>query len=406
MPDPLTHSIYLDHAAATPLDPRVYEAMLPYLADIFGNPSSIHHVGRAASDALRAARATLANALAVDPHEIILTGSGTESDNLAIIGLARAQRQAGHGNHLIISAIEHKAVMTAADRLREEGFSVTILPVDHDGLLELTTLEEALTEDTMLVSIMYANNEIGTIQPIREIATLLAAHSVNKRPPLFHTDACQAAGQLPVAPRTLGVDAMTINSAKLYGPKGIGLLYLRKGLAIQPLISGGQQEDGRRAGTENVALAIGFAKALELAVRTTDSEAGRLAALRDHFLSELRTRLPSLLLNGHPTKRLPNNVHICLPDVEGEALLLRLDHAGICAATGSACNATDLSPSHVLTAIGRGDELIHGSLRFTLGRDTTAADLTKTAEVLTKVVSELRAISALPLNTTTHVRST
>jgi cysteine desulfurase len=402
MSDPVKKTIYLDCAATTPLDPAVYEAMLPHLRENYGNPSSIHHIGRAAFDALHGARHSLATSLAVDAREIILTGSGTESDNLALLGLARAQRH--QGNHLIVSAIEHKAVLEAARVLETEGFRVTYLPVDAYGVVSLTELEKSLCDETILVSIMYANNEIGTTEPIKEIADRLAIHYHGKQKPLFHTDACQAVGFLPVSPRELGVDALTINSSKIYGPKGIGLLYLKDGLTLSPVIVGGHQENGRRAGTENVALAVGFATALTHAVSETAATAGRLTLLRDHFLNELQRYVPTLILNGHPTKRLPNNIHLCIPAVEGEALLLMLDAAGIYAATGSACNAADLEPSHVLTAIGRDENLIHGSLRFTFGKYTTALELTDTAKVLGAVVERLSALSATPfLNTRPYV---
>lgn len=388
-------TIYLDHAAATPLDRDVYEVMLSHLRDNYGNPSSIHHVGRAAFDTLRSARVSLAHSLAVNESEIILTGSGTESDNLAIIGLARANRT--HGNHIIVSAIEHKAVLESAKQLEKEGFTVTYLPVDTEGLIKPETLLNSLTEKTILISIMYANNEIGTIEPISEIATLIEKRYAGKWKPLFHTDACQAVGLLPIQPHGLKVDAMTINSAKIYGPKGIGLLYLKEGVTIDPVVVGGHQESGRRAGTENVALVVGFAKALQKAVAETEVTKHRLTILRDQFLTKLHEHIPTLSLNGHPLKRLANNIHICVPDVEGEAMLLMLDHAGICAATGSACNATDLEPSHVLTAIGRDENIVHGSLRFTLGKDTTEDDLTYTAKTLGTLVNRLRAISATPI---------
>lgn len=400
MPHSLTRTIYLDHAAATPLHAPVYEAMLPHLRDTYGNPASIHHAGRAAAGVLAAARASLASSLAVAPSEIILTGSGTESDNLAILGLARANT--ARGKHIIVSAIEHQAVLAAAAKLEAEGYTVTYLPVDEHGLVELAQLQKALRKDTSLVSIMYANNEIGTIEPIKEIAELLQAHCKTDARPLFHTDACQAADTLSIRPHELGVDALTLNSAKTYGPKGIGLLWVRSGVALEPISVGGHQEDGRRAGTPNVALAVGFAKALELAVADTETTRCRLAALRDHFLTELHRYVPSLLLNGHPTKRLANNVHLCIPHVEGESLVLMLDAAGICASTGSACNAADLEPSHVLAAIGRSEDIIHGSLRLTLGRDTTKADLTYTAKTLGRITNKLLTMTASGLHLTKH----
>lgn len=389
-------TIYLDHAAATPLDSAVFDAMLPHLRDNFGNPSSIHHVGRRAFDALEQARTSIAQSLSVQPGEIIFTSGGTESDNLAILGLARANQI--YGKHIIVSAIEHKAVLEAATQLMTEGFSITFLPVDEYGAVDLAILQESLTPETILVSIMYANNEIGTIEPIKEIATLLTDHYKNNGKPLFHTDACQAVGILPINPTELGVDTMSISAAKIYGPKSIGLLYLKTGTKIVPLHVGGGQETGRRAGTENVALAVGFAEALTTAVQNREMYTSRLASLQTHLLAELHNHLPSFLLNGHPTERLPNNVHICIPNIEGESILLLLDNTGICAATGSACNATDLEPSHVLRAIGRDDDIIHGSLRLTLGKHTTKEELSYTAKALGRVVKKLSEITASNLS--------
>lgn len=390
--------IYLDYAATTPLDPEVFSVMEPHLRDTYGNPSSIHQIGRRAFDTLESARQSIADSLEVTPQEIIFTGSGTESDNLAILGLARAHKS--HGKHIIVSQIEHKAVLSAAKRLEAEGFEVTYLPVDQHGMIRLDALEAALTEETILVSVMYANNEIGTIQPIEKIAEVVKSHYQDTRRPVIHTDACQAVGLLPVSPQTLGVDAMTMNGSKIYGPKGIGLLYLRHEVPIEPQIIGGGQEQGRRAGTETVALAVGLAKAIERAINDKNT-ASQLASLQAHFRRELTTHVPSHLLNGHPTHRLPNNVHLCIPDIEGESILLMLDAAGICAATGSACNATDLEPSHVLQAIGRDDEIIHGSLRFSFGKYTTKEELTYTAKTLGEITEKLLAITAssLPLTT-------
>lgn len=389
-------TIYLDHAAATPLDPAVIDAMLPHLREHFGNPSSIHHCGRKAFDALAHARKDIAHSLSVQPEEITFTSGGTESDNLAILGLARANHM--YGKHIIVSTIEHKAVLEAATQLQSEGFEITFLPVDDAGIVDLAVLQASLTSETILVSIMYANNEIGTIEPLKEISTLLTNHYKNGRKPLFHTDACQAAGTLPIQPTELGVDAMTLSAAKIYGPKSIGLLYLKTGIRIAPLQVGGGQEGGRRAGTENVALVVGFAKALTLAVQNREAYASQLANLQAHLLSELHRHLPSFILNGHPEMRLPNNIHICIPHIEGESILLLLDEAGICAATGSACNATDLEPSHVLRAIGRDDDIIHGSLRLTLGKSTTKEELSYTAHTLGSVVRKLSSITASTLS--------
>lgn len=392
--------IYLDHAATTPIDPEVLVAMEPHVQMTYGNPSSIHQIGRRAFDALQAARQSIADSLGVQTDEIIFTGSGTESDNLAVIGLAHAHQE--HGRHVILSALEHKAVLEPAHRLETEGFTVTYVPVDEHGQIILADLEQALTDETTLISVMYANNEIGTIQPIQDIVALVQKHYQEKHRPLIHTDACQAPGMLQVKPTELGVDAMTLNSSKIYGPKGIGLLYLKTGTALEAQIIGGAQEGGQRAGTENVALAIGFAKALEIAVASTEENHHRLASLQTHFLAELRSQVPTLILNGHPTNRLPNNVHLCIPDIEGESILLMLDAAGICAATGSACNAADLEPSHVLRAIGRDDDVIHGSLRFSFGPQTTLEELTYTAKTLGAITKNLLSMTASSLPITTH----
>lgn len=383
---------YLDYAAATPLSEVARKAMEESYNTVYGNPSSVHPVGRRSYDALWNSRKQLASALSVDPKEIILTGSGTEADNLAVLGLARAHR--AHGRHIIVSAIEHKAVLMAARQLEQEGFLVTYLPVDKDGTVPPLELQAALRPATILVSIMYANNEIGTIEPIKEVVEVCRAYQSESQYPLVHTDACQAVGMLPVAPRALGVDAMTINSSKIYGPKGIGLLYLRGGVKVEPFVVGGAQEGGVRAGTESTALAAGFAAAVSEAVANRETYAARLRGLQEHFISELQKNVPQCTFNGHPTNRLPNNVHITIPDVEGESLVLLLGEAGICAATGSACSSEELAPSHVLTAIGQDEEVIHGSLRFTLGRDTTKDELTRTARTLAEVVSWLRSVTA------------
>lgn len=383
--------IYLDYAATTPLDEEVFQAMLPHLKENYGNPSSIHKIGRIAKDALVEARQTIAEILSVSPSEIILTGSGTESDNLAILGLARANKE--RGNHIIVSSIEHKAVLEPAKKLEKEGFKVTYLPVDKYGLINLDNLKNELRDETILISIMYANNEIGTIEPIKEISTLIKKHYEKTVPPIFHTDACQAVGMLSISPTNLGVDAMTINSSKIYGPKGIGLLYLKKGLKIEPIIIGGEQEDGKRAGTENIALAVGFATALKKIVTNTEENKTTLTSLQKHFLKELKTEIPDLILNGHPEKRLPNNINVCIPNIEGESILLMLDSFNISASTGSACSSLSLEPSYVLRAIGCQDELIHGSVRFSLSTKTTKEDLTFSAQKLGEVAKKLRSMS-------------
>ncbi len=404
MPNTLTKqkTIYLDNAATTPLDLKVWEAMRPVFEGAYGNPSSLHHVGRKAHDMLRTARTRVAELLEVAPEEIIFTGSGTESDNLALFGVAHAQKK--YGKHIIVSEIEHKAVLGPARSLERAGFSVTYLPVDTDGLVRKDELIRALRNDTILVSIMYANNEIGTIEPIQEIVHDIREHysRTATRAPLLHTDACQVAGMLTVSPSELGVDLMTLNGSKIYGPKGVGILYKKKGVMLEPRILGGNQEYGLRGGTENVALTAGLAKALELAVSGTDANAQHLLELQNHFIPLLYKEIPNLILNGHKTKRLPNNVSICIPDIEGESAVLMLDMYGICCSTGSACSAHDLTPSHVLHAIGRSDEIIHGSLRFSFGKDTTKEDLSYTAHALGAVVKRLREMTASTIHIKKH----
>jgi cysteine desulfurase len=395
MRDQVTTPIYLDHAATTPLSETAWAAMLPHLRETYGNASAMHQIGRAAHDVKEASRVEIATALGVNADEIILTGSGTEADNLALFGLTHAARE--RGRHLIVSQVEHQAVLEAALRLERDGWDVTYLPVDAWGRVSVEAVVRAMLADTVLVSVMLGNNEIGTIEPVAEIATAVRAHAPDpERPPLIHSDACQAVGLLPVAPGTLGVDALTINSSKIYGPKGVGALYVRRGVAIDPHVIGGHQERGRRAGTENVALIAGFAAALTEAVERQAAEAVRLTKLRDEFTATLCEQVPSGICNGHPTERLPHNVHICVPDVEGESLVLLLDQAGICAATGSACASFDLEPSYVLSAIGRDAEIIHGSVRFTLGRETTEAQLSYVAEQCGAAVSRLARITASP----------
>lgn len=387
--------IYLDYAAATPLDEEVYSAMLPHLKENYGNPSSIHKLGRTAKNLLIEARSTIAKVISVSPSEIIFTGSGTESDNLAILGLARANKN--KGNHIIISSVEHKAVLEPAKQLEKEGFEVTYLSVDEYGLIDLDELENKLRDNTILISVIYANNEIGTVEPIKEISNLVKERYKKNVLPILHTDACQAIGMLPIEPKELGVDAMTISSTKIYGPKGIGLLYLREEINIKPIIFGGNQEGGKRAGTENIALAIGFATAINKIVENAEKNKTILVSLQKYFLEELKKAIPDLILNGHPEKRLPNNINICIPDIEGESILLMLDAFNISAATGSACSSLDLEPSYVLRAIGRSDEIIHGSVRFTFNAQTTKEELSFVAQKLAGITKKLRSMSACSL---------
>ena len=330
------------------------------------------------------------------PEEIIFTGSGTESDNLAILGVSRANK--AKGNHLIISAIEHKAVLESVNQLKKEGFEVSLLPVNSEGVVDIKKCLELVRDETLLVSVMYANNEIGTIQPIRELSEAIKKKRGRSSFPLFHTDACQAAGYLSLDVCELGVDMMTLNGSKIYGPKGIGILYKRTGVKLEPLIVGGGQEYNLRAGTENISLVVGFGEALLLAEKMKIAESERLTALREYFISRLFEEIPNIVLNGARKERLPNNVHVSISHVEGEAILLMLDEQGIEVSTGSACSANDLKASHVLLAIGQTDELAHGSIRFSFGRDTTKEKLDEALKVLPSVVNKLETISATTVN--------
>jgi cysteine desulfurase len=386
--------IYLDHAATTPVDPVVLEAMIPYFTTHFGNPSSIYRIGRAALHALDEARDQIASILGASPREIIFTGSGSESDNLAIRGVALAQRQAGRGSHIITSAIEHHAVLHTVEHLQASGFEATFLPVDHNGLVQPEDLRAALRPDTVLVSIMYANNEIGTIQPIAELGAICREHGIP-----FHTDAVQAPGALPLDVRALNVDLMTIAAHKFYGPKGVGALYVRRGAPLLPQITGGGQERRRRAGTENVPGIVGMATALRLAEERRAHDSAHCARLRDRLVAGILERVSGARLNGHPTQRLPNNASLSFEGVEGESILLLLDQHGIAASSGSACTSGSLEPSHVLIALARasGTErapeiaaALPGAVRFTFGRENTDADVDAVLEMLPGIVAQLR----------------
>jgi len=381
--------IYLDHAATTNLDSRVLETMLPYLGEVYGNPSSIHAFGRDAKKAIEEARANIAKELGASlPAEIIFTGSGSESDNLAIKGVAFAYRE--KGNHIITSAIEHHAVYDTCAALEKEGFEITYLPVDEAGMVSVESLVNALTPRTILVSIMHANNEVGTVQPLEKFAEILKERKI-----LFHTDAVQTVGMIPVKVDELGVDLLTLTAHKFYGPKGVGALYVRKGVKLIPQIHGGAQERNRRAGTENVSGIVGMAKALQLANEERLVHQVHLTQLRDYLIESINAKIPQIRLNGHPTKRLPGNVNFCFRYIEGEALLLNLDLKGIAASSGSACTSGSLEPSHVLLAMGLTHEIAHGSLRLSLGRATTKVQLDYVIEVLPEIVSKLRAMSPL-----------
>ncbi len=386
--------VYLDHAATTPLDPRVLEAMLPYLKEEYGNPSSFHTLGKDAKDAIDDARLRLANILHARQDEILFTSGGTESDNMAVLGYARANQK--DGKHLITSAIEHHAVLEAMMHLeKKEGFEVTYLSPDKFGVITPEQVAQAFREDTILISIMYANNEIGTIEPIAEIGNVIQKYrqAAGRAWPVFHTDACQVTGFLDLNVEKLHVDLLTLNGSKMYGPKGVGLLYVKRGIKLQPLVFGGSQERSLRPGTENIAGIVGMAKALELVQAEKVAESKRLIALRDYLIDGIVSSIPKIRINGHRTERLPNNVNISFMDIEGEALLLYLDAAGIYGSTGSACTSASLDPSHVILALGMPYEVAHGSLRFTLGHATTKENIDYVLEILSPLVEKLRSIS-------------
>jgi len=380
--------IYLDYAATTPTRPEVVQAMLPYYSEAFGNPSSLYSYGLEARQAIEAARDKVAAAIGAKKEEIVFTGGGSEADNLAIKGVAFANGR--RGNHIITSVIEHHAVLATCKFLEKRGFKVTYLPVDKYGLVDPEKVRKAITEKTILISIMHANNEIGTIQPIAEIGKIARKAKV-----YFHTDAVQTIGHLPVDVNELKVDMLAMSAHKFYGPKGVGVLYIRKGTRIVPLINGGEQESGRRAGTENVPGIVGLGKAIELAGQELAPEAERLTALRNKLIQGIPERIEKVQLNGHPEQRLSNNVNFSVEYIEGESTCLNLDLEGICISTGSACSSAEAKPSHVLLAIGLSPEKARSSLRFTLGRLTTAEDIERVLEVLPRSVARLRAISPL-----------
>ena len=378
----MTERIYLDHAATTPLRAEARAAMEPFLAASYGNPSSLHRDGQQAKRALDAARDTLAQAIGAQFSEISFTSGGTESDNAALIGVLLANRE--RGDHLVTTQIEHEAVTDTAHFLETLGFQVTFVPVDEYGRVSPQAVQDAMTDRTVLVSVMHANNEVGTIQPLREIADV-----VHARGAFLHSDAVQTFGQLPVQVDDLGVDLLTLSAHKIYGPKGTGALYVRSGIAIEPFLHGGGQERGRRSGTENVAAVAGFGEAVRCLLSERVAEAVRLTGLRDFLISEITRHVPNAVLNGHPTDRLPNNVNVSFPGLDAESLLLSLDRAGISASSGSACASGSIEPSHVLTAMGLPDAHIRSALRLTLGRGTTREQLCRTGDTLTDIVARL-----------------
>jgi cysteine desulfurase len=380
--------VYLDYAATTPTHPKVIEAMLPFFSEVWGNPSSIHVCGQEARSAVEEARTKVAGLIGAHNDEIFFTSGGTESDNWALKGIAFANRS--RGNHIITSSIEHHAILEPCKVLEEQGFSITYLPVDRYGMVNPDDVKKAITPKTILISIMLANNEVGSIQPIIEIGKIAKEAGV-----YFHTDAVQTIGHIPVDVNKLGVDMLSISAHKLYGPKGIGALYVRAGTRIDSLLQGGAQEKKSRAGTENVPGIVGLGKAVELAQGEMDIEARRIGRLRDKMIKSILEKIEHTYLNGHPTKRLPNNANVSVEFVEGEAICLNLDLTGICVATGSACTSESMEASHVLLAMGLSPELARSSLRFSFGKWSTEEDVNYVLEKLPPVVARLRSISPL-----------
>ena len=379
--------VYLDHAATTPVREEVLEAMLPYFSQQFGNPSSIHGYGREIRKVVEDAREKCRELLSISSGDIYFTSGGTEADNIAILGAAEALGK--KGNHIITSAVEHHAVLDTCKFLEKKGYKVTVLPVDQDGLISPDSLAQAVTDKTILITVMHANNEVGTIQPIQELAAVARQHGV-----LFHSDGVQAVGQIPINMDELGVDMYTISGHKIYGPKGMGALYLRKGAKVRALSHGGAQEGRVRPGTENVPGIIGLTRALEFAVAEQQQLAEKLLPLRQKLITGL-TALSDVTLNGHPRLRLPNNVNISVDRVEGESLILSLDMAGIAVSSGSACTSGELEPSHVLMAMGLDHQTAHGSLRMTMGRSTSEQDIDYVLDVVPGIIERLRDMSPL-----------
>ena len=381
--------VYMDHGAGMPLDSRVFEAMKPYFRENYGNPSSSHSFGNSARNAMESAREKVALLVAAEkPQEVIFTSGGTESNNLAIKGFAYRNRE--KGNHIITTAIEHISVINICKFLQKQGFEVSYVPVDKQGVVDLEKLEEAINDKTILISVMYANGEIGTIQPIREIGKLAQENSI-----VFHVDAVATAGKVPINVKEENIDLLSLSSNDMYGPKGVGALYIKKGTKIQPIIQGGGQERGLRSGTENIPGIVGMGKAAEIAQKEMESEGKRLTALRDKLIKGVQDKIDYSFLNGHPTERLPNNANLRFSYIEGESLILGLDMYGVQVSSGSACTSKTLEPSHVLLAIGLAHEEAHGSLVFTLGKQNLEEDVDYVLEVLPDVVKRLRSLSPL-----------
>lgn len=380
--------IYLDHAATTAARPEVVEAMLPYFTENFGNPSSVYTFSQKNKAVVSECREKIANSLNAKSNEIYFTAGGTESDNWAL--KATAEAYASKGNHIITTKIEHHAVLHTAKYLESRGFEVTYLDVDENGVVKLEQLKQAIRPETILISVMFANNEIGTIQPVKEIGEIAKKHGI-----IFHTDAVQAYGQIPIDVDECHIDMLSASGHKLNGPKGIGFLYIRTGLKLRSFVHGGAQERSRRAGTENVTGIIGFAKAAEIAFQTMEERSKKECMMRDYLIDRILTEIPYARLNGHRTRRLPGNVNISFQFIEGESLLIMLDMAGICASSGSACTSGSLDPSHVLLAIGLPHEIAHGSLRMTIGDENTMEEMDYVIEQIKEIVTKLRAMSPL-----------
>jgi cysteine desulfurase len=380
--------IYMDHGATARTDPEVVTAMLPFYDEFFGNASSLHSFGQEAAKALVSSRKTVADLLGAEPEEIIFTSGGTESDNLALKGIAYLKKN--KGKHIITSVIEHPAILNTCEYLGDTGYGISYIPVDDQGLIDPADVEDAITDDTILISVMHANNEIGTIQPIKEISAIAHKHGV-----LVHTDAVQSVGKMPVNVDDLGVDMLSISGHKIYGPKGVGALYVRKGTRLQGLLQGGSHEMRKRAGTENIPGIVGMAKAAELAEKRLENDTKYLGNLRDTMIRKILDSIPESYLNGHPIKRLCNNIHVRFSYVEGESLLMMLDMKGVAVSTGSACSSKSLEPSHVLAALGITPEEIHGNLRITLGRENTMDEVDYVVESLIDIVKKLRAMSPI-----------
>ena len=380
--------VYMDNAATTALRRDVLDAMMPYLTDIYGNPSSLHYFGQEAHKAVENARHQVASALNAEDNEIVFTGCGTEADNMALKGIA--EKYQSKGKHIITSSVEHHAILHTCEYLEKHGFEVTYLPVDEYGMVKAEQVRDAIRSDTILVSIMFANNEVGTIMPIKEIGAVCREKGV-----FFHTDAVQAVGHVAIDVKAMNIDLLSLSAHKLHGPKGVGALYIRKGIVVPPLLHGGAQERRRRAGTENVAGIVGLGKAIEIACSDIEGTAKRMCYLRDKLINGIEASIPEVKLNGHRTERLPGNVNFSIKYIEGESILLMLDINGIAASSGSACTSGSLDPSHVLLAMGMPHETAHGSLRLTLGDDTTEDDIDYVLEVLPEIVVKLRKMSPL-----------